>query len=221
MATAATSVRDGRGCGSGVADSVGVGRGLAIRRTSARGALPPPPPPPPGPGPVRNTRRAGGGTDVEAVSAVPDSDHTAAQRHMAWTAEEAKADRPRRPSGCRGGFRANSMAHLRAWRPARTASAALKSPDPLSERNSPEPIRPCTAAQGTPAARAISSTVNVSENGGIGVAAIKANPLPQARLGFRPEVAQARVWDDSSCHLGRSTAGNPSWSSTFVPSMKR
>ena len=173
----------GAGRGLGKADGVSAARGgRGFRR-------PPPPPPPPGPGSARNTRR-GLVFSTGAVSGAPEVSHSMETTNRPCTREDASVGK--RPARTASGVRSTVAKILlvslavareritrRASIPARTASLASKSVLPGRARTALESTTASTASRGTPAARAISSTVKTSARTDIGRKASQAILLPR------------------------------------------
>jgi hypothetical protein len=191
-------------------DASTAGRGVRSRAGASafRGGngfrKPPPPPPPPGPGVMRNTSR-GTGSRAGALSGAPEVSHNIVTMNAPWTSEDANEEGPCgepltrsrfvvvkiSASGSLDGADAGRHQASRLDSGANCARAArrkqcLGGVGPI-RRQSPRRQR----LAGTPAARAISSTVNTSERTDIGVVQTKANPLPHHPRRFRPDLSFA------------------------------
>ena len=181
-------------------EASGAGRGLrkADGVSAERGGRgfrrPPPPPPPPGPGSARNTRR-GSVISTGAVSGVPEVSHSMVTTNKPCTRKDASVgNRPVRTANVVRSSVAKMLLSLavvreritrRASIPARAASLASKSPLPGRARIALETTTASTASRGTPAARAISSTVKTSVRTDIGSKASQANLLPRGDANIR------------------------------------
>ena len=180
-------------------DASTAGRGVRSRAGASafRGGSglrrPPPPPPPPGPGVMRNTSRGGAGSRAGALSGAPEVSHSIVTMNTPWTSDDANEGMPlrRTPDALRfavvkmSASGSGTVADARRNHTSRFDSGAnrLVRLEERSTLGGVGPIRPRSPRRrrraGTPAARAISSTVNTSERTDIGVALLKANLLPR------------------------------------------